>query len=441
MMVMVMAMMMIDLEEDSDDLLIVGEKGQCHCYVCDSLAPCPLWSSGIPSIDHCHATDKEECWKLERKRSRQLKNPISPMPITKPNSGSLPPCHHRPPQLSTGPKQFSRPTLTSGKSEVKYAVASTRFQPHLISRQHLRSCNGNTQVQGNRGASLAPRLISSRPMFKKSGSSISRPVVSNRPSYHALNNVSVTCLQLPDQQFSGNLTENNSKNSTVSSLQLNLNGSICPPNSSCISPGALPSQLQPCPHSPTSQLHGYGHSVAVASNSPYEYASMNQAEHVPGSVLPCYTNIQNSVTLCGEQQSGVTPTISGPNFSSSIPNVLSSITQKGHQTSAAIFSFSTCNDLNGVSRSCQQSSAADNSLVQGGGVPMHELLPSIEQNAQPEQLDFDFENWLQDSEPNICLQDPPFFFDINNQASVPVPVDTGMLYFDFETSWKGLTHS
>ncbi|XP_057473448.1 RPM1 interacting protein 13-like isoform X3 [Actinidia eriantha] len=72
---------------DSDDLLIVGEKGQiacrdyphsrhlcvkfpfnstpherhchqCHCYVCDSLAPCVNWGNGTSIVDHCHATDK-----------------------------------------------------------------------------------------------------------------------------------------------------------------------------------------------------------------------------------------------------------------------------------------------------------------------------------------------------------------------------------------------
>lgn len=85
------------LEEEStgsDELLVVGEKGQiacrdypharhlcakfpfsstpherycaqCHCYVCDSLAPCLNWGTGILSSDHCHANDKTE-WKIQR---------------------------------------------------------------------------------------------------------------------------------------------------------------------------------------------------------------------------------------------------------------------------------------------------------------------------------------------------------------------------------------
>ncbi|KAL3645051.1 hypothetical protein CASFOL_010231 [Castilleja foliolosa] len=95
-----------------DDVEIVGEKGevacrdfpharhlcvkflfastphathcsQCHCYVCDSLAPCSHWGTGVSSIDHCHATDKEDYWKIERKR---IKNGDKPAPAVIPSS-------------------------------------------------------------------------------------------------------------------------------------------------------------------------------------------------------------------------------------------------------------------------------------------------------------------------------------------------------------------
>ncbi|VAI10699.1 unnamed protein product [Triticum turgidum subsp. durum] len=38
----------------------------CHCYVCDSPAPCPMWGKGTLPTDHCHATDKDEKWKKQR---------------------------------------------------------------------------------------------------------------------------------------------------------------------------------------------------------------------------------------------------------------------------------------------------------------------------------------------------------------------------------------
>ncbi|KAL5729290.1 hypothetical protein ACHQM5_002264 [Ranunculus cassubicifolius] len=84
----------------SDELLIVAEKGQvacrdypharhlcarypfntnphdkycdmCHCYVCDTHAPCMYWGTGKSRDDHCHSTDKEEIWRLLRECSKQ----------------------------------------------------------------------------------------------------------------------------------------------------------------------------------------------------------------------------------------------------------------------------------------------------------------------------------------------------------------------------------
>ncbi|XP_039140477.1 uncharacterized protein LOC120277673 isoform X2 [Dioscorea cayenensis subsp. rotundata] len=93
--------------DESEELLVVGETGQvacrdyphsrhlcarfpfsitsheshcslCHCYVCDSPAPCEYWGNGLLSSDHCHSTDKEARWIDERKsfklRSTQNQN-------------------------------------------------------------------------------------------------------------------------------------------------------------------------------------------------------------------------------------------------------------------------------------------------------------------------------------------------------------------------------
>ncbi|XP_047180078.1 uncharacterized protein LOC124846776 [Vigna umbellata] len=80
----------------SDDLFVIGEKGQiacrdfpharylcatlpfsstphekqckqCHCYVCDSPAPCLKWGTGALSSDHCHAIRGTELWEVQRK--------------------------------------------------------------------------------------------------------------------------------------------------------------------------------------------------------------------------------------------------------------------------------------------------------------------------------------------------------------------------------------
>ncbi|XP_027365196.1 uncharacterized protein LOC113872117 [Abrus precatorius] len=101
---------------ESDELLVVGEKGQiacrdypharhlcakfpfsstpherhcsqCHCYVCDSLAPCLRWGTGILSSDHCHANDKTELWKIQRKNFRLGQS--SPLPASANHGTSL----------------------------------------------------------------------------------------------------------------------------------------------------------------------------------------------------------------------------------------------------------------------------------------------------------------------------------------------------------------
>lgn len=52
---------------------------QCHCYVCECRAPCPLWNSDsvISNDRHCHATYKEERWKTLKKQLLNKRNPIN----------------------------------------------------------------------------------------------------------------------------------------------------------------------------------------------------------------------------------------------------------------------------------------------------------------------------------------------------------------------------
>ncbi|KAI3526542.1 hypothetical protein L1887_05799 [Cichorium endivia] len=95
-------------EDDSDEILVVSEKGQvacrdyphprhlcikfpfsttpnqshcdqCYCYVCDSLAPCVYWGNGSATMDHCHATDKDELWKQERKNAKNCNKTFQPV--------------------------------------------------------------------------------------------------------------------------------------------------------------------------------------------------------------------------------------------------------------------------------------------------------------------------------------------------------------------------
>jgi len=220
---------------DEDDLFIVGEKGQiacrdyphprhlcakfpftstphhrhchlCHCYVCDSLAPCVQWGNATSDIDHCHATDKHEYWKHERRNLKQ--GDKAPPPVPKlpdksvptgplqtipallpppPPPGPLPPL---PPSL-VQPKyvshhQVSRPTTiracstsahlsipnTTNRSRIKqppFVNSRNKFLPHLVS-QHLPSTHSNIHRRdrshnvGNLG-----RDTNSHAIFKRAG--------------------------------------------------------------------------------------------------------------------------------------------------------------------------------------------------------------------------------------------------------------------------------
>ncbi|XP_020677813.1 uncharacterized protein LOC110096283 isoform X2 [Dendrobium catenatum] len=109
---------MVDGQSESVDgcaeLLIVGEKGHlacrdyphprhlcvtypfsstphekhcklCHCYVCDSLAPCIYWGYGLSTTDHCHASEKEQDWKSLRNYFKLVLTEV-PEPVRLPGS-------------------------------------------------------------------------------------------------------------------------------------------------------------------------------------------------------------------------------------------------------------------------------------------------------------------------------------------------------------------
>ncbi|XP_019188253.1 PREDICTED: uncharacterized protein LOC109182559 isoform X2 [Ipomoea nil] len=86
------------VENDSDDLLVVSEKGQvacrdyphprhlcvkfpfattpheshcdkCYCYVCDTIAPCLYWVNDN-FMSHCNATDSIGFWRLQRENRK-----------------------------------------------------------------------------------------------------------------------------------------------------------------------------------------------------------------------------------------------------------------------------------------------------------------------------------------------------------------------------------
>ncbi|XP_074348347.1 uncharacterized protein LOC141687089 [Apium graveolens] len=166
---------------------------QCHCYVCDSLAPCLHWDA-----NHCHATDKEEFWKNERKSlknryqaaisvpknftlSAEMIQMISQSAVSvsfEPAAVSVPfePAYVSHSQVP-GPAMVhacSRPSsFVPGFDHSGQVVPRNRFRPNLV-LQHLRS-TGNDVIQRDR---RGLQVKSPPSVFKRTGPG--SPLLSNR---------------------------------------------------------------------------------------------------------------------------------------------------------------------------------------------------------------------------------------------------------------------
>ncbi|KAJ7977155.1 RPM1 interacting protein 13 [Quillaja saponaria] len=178
----------------SDDLQIVGEKGQiacrdyphprhlcakfpftstsherhceqCHCFVCDSLAPCIKWGTGISSTDHCHATDKSEIWKTQRRNLKMgkpstlaaSKSSVTSPFMTPPLVDQVSPLVIRLAPNSISQNQVSNPATAHGGSLLNsqqnqasgpttiHACSSLPFSQNQVSRPNaFRACSAGT---------------------------------------------------------------------------------------------------------------------------------------------------------------------------------------------------------------------------------------------------------------------------------------------------------
>ncbi|CAL9038151.1 RPM1 interacting protein 13-like [Musa acuminata AAA Group] len=202
--------------DGGDDLLIVAEKGQlacrdyphprhlcgnfpfnsspheeycdlCHCYVCDSPAPCYFWGNGNSSSNHCHSTDKEGRWKSMRQSFKQ-KNmvPTQPQKVTydspfniPPFRDPVPPFHHYPSPLLV---PHSRPNLLRPCSATSISNSNAinqrhQDQPTILSytrrlgQQPTKSCSlkSNVQIESCVAGSLTTQLVYSRTRYKRVG--------------------------------------------------------------------------------------------------------------------------------------------------------------------------------------------------------------------------------------------------------------------------------
>lgn len=424
-----------DSENGSDDLLVVGEKGQiacrdyphsrdqcakfpfnstthdrhcdqCHCYVCDSLAPCGHWGTGMNIVDHCHATNKDEFWVNQRKSFRLGKS--QQVPIQK-HATALPQVSQNSsfPLLQPNPiwqNQVSRPTsihacssrtnvgvpntasLTRNqRSEVD--LGRTRFQPHLVSQKpHGTQSNIiNRKDRGHGFGPLGPQFSSSQPMFKRTGSGRGA-LTANRSGYGLPNNINHAYTT-----FSRNVPQRATPNDRTSSRwHDHLPGvaldsakhQTTQPNMGSIFSNTVPSQPQ-----------AYGQPILQSNDCQGTYLHGNQAQNV---VNPSFADISGSWPG-GTSHSDQPPPIENSQLQSAEPTFIPSVM---------------------------------------------EFNPQFPVSTNPDPLDL-FDSWILE---NQSVQGAPEGsvpngLNLTSQDHAPAAVDAGMLYFDFETSWGSLTHA
>ncbi|PHT72886.1 hypothetical protein T459_23671 [Capsicum annuum] len=214
---------------DDDDLLVVSEKGQiacrdyphsrhlcakfpfgstphekhcdqCHCYVCDTLAPCVYWRTA-----HCHATDKDKFWKAERQSTRKSDKALPVVTPGRGNSVSGPPpvANQAPgfiPRLPNYPQHnqtfrqtsirpcsmSSSPGLPNSTRQLSTALRD-KFHSHVVSQQ-LRNASSNVNPGDRRH--VGPQFFTTRTAFKRAGSS-RQAIATDRFGYNSSNTCSV----------------------------------------------------------------------------------------------------------------------------------------------------------------------------------------------------------------------------------------------------------
>ncbi|CAN4093430.1 unnamed protein product [Withania somnifera] len=197
-------------DDDSDDLLVVGQKGQCHCYVCDTLAPCVYWRTGISSIAHCHATDKDKFWKAQRQSTRRSDKALpvvalgrgtsvttSP-PVANQAPGFIPRLTSYPPHNQTFRRapirpcsMSSSPCLPNSTRQLSSALRD-KFHSHIVSQQvHNASISVNPGDRRHNVCHMGPQFVTTRTAFKRVGSSGQAFVTADKSGYNSLNTCSV----------------------------------------------------------------------------------------------------------------------------------------------------------------------------------------------------------------------------------------------------------
>ncbi|PRQ25660.1 hypothetical protein RchiOBHm_Chr6g0286061 [Rosa chinensis] len=485
----------------SDDLVVVGEKGQiacrdyphprhlcakfpftstphekhcdlCHCYVCDSLAPCVHWGIGASHIGHCHATEKVEMWKVLRrnfKMGRSASMPVIKVSLALPQLNQVPPLDIiRLAPNSIPQTQVCRPTTTHAVSSTSPTLpAPTSIPLNQVPRSTLiRAPPSTTLINStvrNQGRSHQPRFLSSKNGVQPASvqpSSASQQLHSNAVRSSRAQNIgngglhSTSSPTMFKRAGPVRISLGRNRSAYGSSYNSNhVNPSQCGSlnNSGC----ANPSQYGRIPSPMAASHDGIRFSWQEVHNSLNRIPSVPMGSGIVGSALPpqqpqtysqpfaqsAYSqNVQQGSQIQNDAQNIYQYGIESQNASQNV-------SLQGIGPSAVDLGFSDCNYswTNNTSQSIQQPQPPiGNSQVQSteaiyGPSPVKE--PDFQSNGYPnfQGLESDFENWLLDNQPTPPVTNDYVPSQLDLLSPGPALADAGMLLFDFETSLNSLT--
>lgn len=510
-----------EVSSGSDELLVVGEKGQiacrdyphprhlcvkhpfsstphdrhcdqCHCYVCESLAPCLHWSTGIFSKDHCHATDKEEFWKIQRKNFRPEKN--APPALKAPDTCRLmalpqlqeaqPLDIHRlapnsmPQNQVSGPAgiccptlpNFTLPNIISHRRSQQSAsvLAKNRIHPRLVPQNLLGVRNNVTQKDRVLTVgTLGPEFVSSHAKFKRAGT-VSGALPMHPSVYGSSNKVNYAHAA----QSMRNATPTASSNDRNLVRWQNVHPSVnlesyrpqnsSQPNLDSFVATAVPSQ-QPIYSQPIAQSNDGENSCQNG------YQSQNANEGIYPNGNQSLNASQNICEQGNQSQSAMGPGFSDFNFawpchsgqSNQKPSFENSQVQSGgsicERYPVAVEEFNSefignsqlsqsnqrpeFSGSTNLSQSNQEPPIENFQLESTGSI--YEPTPVKVTSCQfPGSINLspleDLDNWFLE---NQSVPDGSMPTELNIFSPQTSSIDAGMLLFDFETSWNGLAHA
>ncbi|XP_022771355.1 uncharacterized protein LOC111314357 isoform X1 [Durio zibethinus] len=434
-----------DPQEDSDELLIVGQKGQiacrdfphprhdcakfpfsstsheqhcelCHCFVCDMRAPCCYWGSGVSNVDHCHATNKEEIWKTLRKNFRLERNvpiPVAKAPVTSQSTAV--------PQLNQVPRhdiiQLTMQNQVSGLTPTQ-ATGNCRPQKNHVPRPSIIPASpSSTRFGIPYNPSVGSRHVLSKSTIQPR--SVSPQLLGVRDTVIRRDRgIKVSHL---GSQFVPSNTISKRLDTEVASA---INRAAYAPSENITSSHASQNQQNPASVTISNErnLDSIGWTNICSGTNLGTYAHQSSSQPSMGSF---FTNLASS-------QSSV---YSQPVPQSNVHQDTNHLQNQNQPATNYGFSDFDLNWVNNISQSNQQSSV-DNLQLQFRG-SSHVKEPFKDVNEQDKSY-YEFESFLFDNQydPENSLT-----AELNPLSPDHISIDTGMLCFDIDTSWDCLTRA